>query len=260
MTLSHPTRNTDALHFHQSSRILKRFFRLWHTHGEHNLPVRQHEQEIRVPAPFLQHFIKARSMSDKRAKESALIVRSLIVGPSETASPRLTMANLKPRLEEVKCQLIDPKTANKVIAQLRALPISNAMVEAKEGDKNSLTASVSGPIRAVCLAYPDAELHRLHFSSMFQVPHKKSPVPSLDVAAITSLSLEKLSAIFHEMSIVDLMQPAGFGLGQPGSAKGILAGALPTPETVLNGFEQITPELMNLGYATAQTIYPDHKG
>jgi hypothetical protein len=234
-----------------------------HSREEHKpastLPaVQQREKETRVAAALLKHFIKSRSMSDKRAKESALVVRSLIVGPSETASPQLTIANMRPRLEKVKRQLIKPKTANKVIAQLRALPVSDAAVEGKEGDSDSRIASMRGPIRAVCLEHPDAEQYRLHFASLAQDSQNKKPL--LDVAAISSLSLDKLSTIFHEINVVDLMQPPDLGLGQPGDGKGILAGALPTAETVLDGFKRITPELMNLGYATAQTIYPDHNG
>ena len=43
---------------------------------------------------------------------------------------------------------------------------------------------------------------------------------------------------------------AGLGLGKLGDrdGEGILAGALPSVKTVLNGFTQITPQLMALGY------------
>jgi hypothetical protein len=47
-----------------------------------------------------------------------LIVRSLIVGQDTAVLPRRTGAQLK----NVKTQLLKPKTANKVITQLRALP------------------------------------------------------------------------------------------------------------------------------------------
>jgi len=50
------------------------------------------------------------------------------------------------------------------------------------------------------------------------------------------------------------------GLGQAGDESGLLAGALPTAETVMNGIVQITPQLMALGYATGKTIIPDHHG
>jgi hypothetical protein len=278
MALTRPTSNPDAAEPRPQQslpdiRFPKRFFRpfpLTHSREEHKpataLPdVQQRQKTTRVTAAFPKHFIKSLSNPDKRARESALVVRSLIVGPSETASPQLTIANAKPRLEKVKAQLIKPKTANKVIAQLRALPISDAVMVGKEEDRDSPISSMRGPIRAVCLEHPDAEQHMLHFASLAQDPqnqnqNQKSSVLSLDIAAISSAPLDKLSAMFYEMNIVDLMQPPGFGLGQPGSENGILSGALPTPGTVLDGFRQITPQLMNLGYATGQAIYPDHKG
>ncbi|KAG6805663.1 hypothetical protein H0H92_014527, partial [Tricholoma furcatifolium] len=61
------------------------------------------------------------------------------------------------------------------------------------------------------------------------------------------------------MNIVSLFTAPGLGIGQPGDGEGVLAGAVPTAETVINGFEQITPQLMALGYATGKSIMVDHK-
>ena len=270
MALTSPISSVECPSQSSDSKLLKRMFRslsLIHGREEHKpvgVPhVQQRQKEARVSAAFSKHFIRLRLKQDQRARESALLVRSLIVGPSETTS-RLTIANAKPRLEKIKSQLTKPGTANKVIAHLRALPISDAVIEGKEENKDSCI-SMGTPIRAVCLEHPDAEQHRLHFASLAQKPKiqiQKSSVPSLNIAAISSAPLEKLSAMFHEMNIVDLMQPPDFGLGRPGSEKGLLAGALPTAETVIDGVKMITPQLMimSLGYATGQAIYPDHKG
>ena len=260
----HAERPPQSSHF----RFPKRIFRsLSPRHGreEHkpsSVPhVQQRQKEARVSTPFSKQF-KPRSNPDQRARESALLIRLLIVGPSETTSPQLTIANAKPRLENVKVQLAKPETANKLIAQLRALPISNVVAEGKEENKDS-RISMGTPIRAVSLEHPDAEQHSLHFASLAQdtkIQTQKSSFPLLNIAAISSAPLEKLSAMFHEMNIVDLMQPFDFGLGRPGSEKGILAGALPTAEIVQDGVKMITPQLMSLGYATGQALYPDHKG
>jgi hypothetical protein len=64
--------------------------------------------------------------------------------------------------------------------------------------------------------------------------------------------------VFKDIHIVSLVKSPDLGLGQPGDGDGILSGALPTAETVIDGFEQITPQLMALGFATS--VWPDHKG
>lgn len=252
---NHPHQPLPQASF-RTSKPFFRTFSLVHSRKEHK-PIsaspaaQQCEEKARLANPFPKDFMKSRSNSDKRSKESALTLRSLIVGSLETGS-QLKITHAKPRLGKVKAQLVKPKTANKVIAHLRDLPISDA-VEGKEDDRVSRSSAITGPIRAVCLEHTDAEQHRLYFASLTQHSQNK-------LSDISSVPIDKLSAIFHEINIIDLMQPPDFGLGQPGTGKGILAGALPTPETVLDGLVQITPQLMNLGYATGKAIYPNHKG
>jgi len=62
------------------------------------------------------------------------------------------------------------------------------------------------------------------------------------------------------MHIVNLMTAPNMGLGQPGDGEGMFAGAIPTPQTVIEGIKMITPQLMALGYATGKAIVPDHAG
>jgi hypothetical protein len=244
------------------SKSPKHFFRSFSFTQDHKsaLPAVQLEQrqkKARVSATFAQHFIYSRSISDKRAKETALVARSLILGHPDAASSHINIPNAKSRLQQVKGSLLQPKTANKVIAQLRVLPYSDGLVEGKEG---SHAAGARRPIRAVCLEHPDAEQHRLHFASLMQESTKESSILLRNAAIVPSGSLDKLSAKFKEMNVVNLLLPPDLGLGQPGDGDGILSGAVPTPETILNGFRRITPELMNLGYATGQAITPDHTG
>jgi hypothetical protein len=66
--------------------------------------------------------------------------------------------------------------------------------------------------------------------------------------------------MFKEMHVIDLVTSPDLGLGQPGNGEGVLAGAVPTAETVLQGVKQITPQLMALGYATGKVISTDHSG
>ena len=196
------------------------------------------------------------SSANKRAKNSALALRSLIVGPN--SSPQVASQNtlaLTPNLANIKSQLLQPKTANQVIASLKELPASDDPLHAdKTGAK--------GPIHAVCLAYTDAEADALHFSKLTPLPlsgdreREMSSLPTM-----FSVPVDKIAALFNEMHIIDLINASDFvGLGQPGDGPGILSGALPTAETVIEGVERITPELMALGFATGKAVQPDHSG
>jgi len=213
----------------------------------------EHEKKASAANAFSKFWVTPLSSnSDKRAKESALIVRTLIVGHSSNdfSEPTLTKAVATPQLSKVKSQLMQPTSANKVIAQLRALPV----MESATGDGKE---SPHGPIHAVCLARPDADEHELHFAKLTPDAHVES---SKFVPNVGSASLEKLTDMFSEMHIVDLVTASDLGIGQPGDGPGLLAGAVPTAETVIQGIEQLTPQLMALGYATGRAVLPDHKG
>ncbi|TFK44682.1 hypothetical protein BDQ12DRAFT_30183 [Crucibulum laeve] len=194
------------------------------------------------------------SKSDKRAKKSALIMRSLIVGPGSAEAPKVTAESAKPQLNKIKAQLLQPKSANKVIAQLRALPVGD---DPKGPTVSNSQYRNSAPIHAVCLEHTDLEEEHLHFAQ-FNVNGTSGQNFGFSDAA--TVSVDTLTTLFNDMKVVDLLRAPDFGLGQPGDGEGLLAGALPTPETVIQGIKQITPELMALGYATGRAILPDHTG
>jgi len=189
------------------------------------------------------------SRSEKRALKSALLVRTMIVGPT-SAGPKMTAAVAKPELKKVKSQMLEPKKANELINQLRKLP---AQGEASQSNSN-------GPIHAVCLSLPDEEEAALLFEKL------APSIPAGDVTTLFALPgvvaapLDKLAEMYKEMKIIDLVTTTDLGLGQPGDGNGLLAGAVPTAETVIRGFEQVTPQLMALGFATGKLVVPDHTG
>ncbi|KAF8804696.1 hypothetical protein BYT27DRAFT_7194314 [Phlegmacium glaucopus] len=193
------------------------------------------------------------SISDKRAEKSALVLRSLIVGPTSTAALQTAPVVAKPDLKSIKSQLSEPKTANKVIAHLKELPASDDPLHAHK-------PGARGPIHAVCLAYTDAEMDALHFSKLISPSAEQVTTAAAYLPGVISVSVDKVAALFKEMHVVDLISAPDFGLGQPGDGEGILAGALPTAETVIEGVEQITPQLMALGFATGKALTPDHSG
>jgi hypothetical protein len=190
--------------------------------------------------------------SDRRAKESALVLRTLIVGQNSGAGSTVPPARVSPtQLNTVKAQLLQPKTANPVITQLKALPALS------DSSSQKIT-----PIRAVCLPYPDDVVVEKHFSQLRSVEATKEPTEdrTLHLPTITSATSESIIESFKALHIVSLFTAPDLGLGQPGNGSGLLAGALPTAETVISGIEKITPQLMTLSYATGKSIMPDHTG
>jgi len=197
--------------------------------------------------------LSALSNADRRAKQSALIVRSLIVGQDTNeggvASPQVPISSAQ--LKNVKGQLLKPKTANKVIAQLRALPaFSNS------------TSHASEPIQAVCLPYSDEEADAKRFGTLRNVkpPSTTKDTPTSSTSPEGSTPIDAITDAFKNLHIVNLFTAPDLGLGESGDGEGILAGALPSAEKVINGFTQITPQLMALGYAAGKSLVPNHKG
>ncbi|KAH9961228.1 hypothetical protein BC827DRAFT_1383913 [Russula dissimulans] len=213
-----------------------------------------------VPAPVL-------SSADRRAQKSALLVRSLIVGQNADegglASPQKAGMS-SAQLKNVKTQLLEPKTAGKILAQLRALPaLSNSAYGAGQH------------IRAVCLPYLDEEADKLHLSHLNFLQDVKSTAAAAATATKVTTDTEKthplsltpvagaveaVTKVLRDSHVVSLFSAPNMGLGQPGDGPGLLAGALPTAETVVSGIEKITPQLMALSYATGHPAIPEHKG
>ncbi|KIJ67723.1 hypothetical protein HYDPIDRAFT_83269 [Hydnomerulius pinastri MD-312] len=177
--------------------------------------------------------------SEKRAKESAAIVRALIVGdhntsPEDMKSKKIKSAS-KSDIARVKSQLLQPKSAKKVITQLRALP----------AQPSHTTTNTNLPIHAVCLDTSDNEAHEQHFAQL---------------GCVATASAASLSTALADMHLVDLLVAPNMGFGAPVTAQGLFAGSVPTAETIIEGMEQITPQLLALGYATGKVMIPDHKG
>ncbi|KAF9566786.1 hypothetical protein CPC08DRAFT_627911 [Agrocybe pediades] len=216
---------------------------------------REHELREKAAASS-KHAQNAKlSKSQKKAHQSALAVRDIIIGsPSNVAAPKVTPAFAKPQLSKIKSQLLEPKAANQVIAHLKQLPTNDS-------SGSNAGRHLHGPIHAVCLEHTDAEEHLLHFASLAPEDRTRSiSVQEFSLSGVSAAPLDALSKMFKEMQIVDLIRSPDFGLGQPGDGDGILAGALPTAETVIDGIKQITPELMALGFATSKAVLPDHSG
>ena len=193
----------------------------------------------------------ALSRVDRQAKQSALLVHSFIVGKDTdeggVASPQVPISSAQ--LKNVKAQLLKPKTANKVIAQLKALPSS----------PNS-ASHPSQPIQAVCLPYSDEEADGKRFSTLRNLKSPQTTTDTPGTSAKGSTPIDAITDAFKTVHIVNLFTAPGLGLDGSEDGEGILAGALPSAETVLNGFMQITPQLMALGYTAGKSLVPNHEG
>ena len=196
--------------------------------------------------------------SDLRARKNALRVRLLITGEPTGALPAVSPVVAKPQLNKIKSLLSEPKAANKLIKELRRLPATSTSGPAQRVNHEA-------PIHAVCLEYTEAEEESIHFARLnCDCDHPSTGQNGVLIAnrlpSVFSAPVEQLTVLLNEMHVVELVKAPDLGLGQPGNGKGLLAGALPTPETVLKGVKEITPQLMALGYATGRSLLTDHSG
>ena len=202
------------------------------------------------------------SKSERRAKESAEIVRALIIGPN-SISPASKKSQLsRGQLNKVKSELAKPKSANKVISQLRNLDLatdgSAPLPVSPKPTHPPTQGKRHGPIHAVCLDETDEDVEKHHFAQL----RPDVPPETMDffvAESVVTANVDSINSILGNLRIVDLVG-SDFGFGQPTTGQGIFAGAVPTAETVLTGIKLLTPQLMSLGYVTGQSIMPDHKG
>ncbi|KAH9855102.1 hypothetical protein C2E23DRAFT_774053 [Lenzites betulinus] len=261
---------------------------------EHKVALPPHREEVAKEAAAREEYIERRILrtrSEKRAHASALVVRELIVGPFSTPTASLpqgtkvsaTGVTSFQRMQKVKTQLLEPKTAQKVIAQLRQLPTTDEpIVIGKTHTGAPVTSLPKGPIHAVCLPYTDADAHEKHFSKLDKLGapnpssvHSPSASPkakernielstvsstAVEIASVTATSLAKLKEVLDGLNIVSLITAPDLGLGQSADHPGLLSGALPSTDAIVNGIEQMTPQLLALGYATGKSVLPSHAG
>ncbi|RXW21299.1 hypothetical protein EST38_g4557 [Candolleomyces aberdarensis] len=224
--------------------------------------IQEHERREHAVEAAARHQKQEKlSKSDLRARKNALRVRMLITGEPTGSLPAVSPVVAKPQLNKIKTQLSEPKTANKLIQELRRLP---ATTQPGQSGVNH-----DAPIHAVCLEFTDAEEDSIHFAKL-QCGHDHSAerlgkaangnALNFSLPNVSSASVDQLTSLLNEMHVIEIMKAPDLGLGQPGDGDGLLAGAVPTPETVLKGVKEITPTLMALGYATGRAILPDHAG
>ncbi|EJD52669.1 hypothetical protein AURDEDRAFT_181233 [Auricularia subglabra TFB-10046 SS5] len=220
------------------------------------------------------HLVKK---SEKKADQAAIGVRTLIIGPTDDPTVPKTKPLTKTEVNKLKGLLLEPKSATKIIARLRVLPVpppprpghSGEHSQSPEADVaraalsrehahthghvHAQAASPQGPIHAVCLDCTDAQADQLHFSQLQQTSF--IGVPSLALADAASAF-----PILRNMRIISLLGAPDLGLGQPVGGQGMLAGSLPSPAVIVEGLMQLSQQLIALGFATSTTVHPNHVG
>ena len=189
-----------------------------------------------------------------RAKKSAEVIRTLIIGPVS-----ITLAFINPKgpskIQRARAmsQLNNPKSAARLIVQLRNLDIGTRPSGSLPDAPIHPTNKRCRPIRAACLNRTEADAWKNYFAYL---------KPALRVEGYESVAyanLDSIDSILKNFNIENL-SGKNFGFGKPVTSKGILAGAVPTAEAVTTGLKLATPELLSLGYVTGQAILPDHEG
>jgi hypothetical protein len=77
---------------------------------------------------------------------------------------------------------------------------------------------------------------------------------------IASANLASLVSVLRDLRVVTLVSSPDLGFGQAPDANGPLAGSVPSAGALSTGMMEITAQLLSLGFATSNAIYPDHAG
>lgn len=194
--------------------------------------------------------VRSRSSS---AKKSAEIIRTLIIGPASISpSSKKPQAISKAQLSKVKSELEQPKSANKVIVQLRNLNLASQKSALLPIGPNNATGTGCGPIRAVCLHQVDEDVWKNHFANLALDQPSHTGDPSSD-SALTAI-VNTITKTLEGLHIVDLIG-TNFDVGRPISSEGSLGDVVPMAETAMTG---VKLQSTSLGYTTGFFKCPDH--
>ena len=229
----------------------------------------------------------ASTREGRKIDKAAAALATIILGPvymvtstaaSVASSSKKPFQPPKPKpggpqtIQKVQNQLLTPKEANKVIAKLRTInpeespnppthkhPQLQHAHPHKDGER---------PIHAVCLDCTDEEAAKYHFSKLATTPEvemrnsREGPAPS-PTPSETSFAFADITTIvpvLRSMKLVTLVTAPDLGFGQPPDTPGLLAGSVPSAQAFAEGLQEVTGQLMALGFATSKVVFPNHTG
>lgn len=127
-------------------------------------PILTHQQSKKPKRP---------TRAEKRTASYALLLRSIIIGTPYSSTGR----SKPPPLKKLKSELLNPKDANRLIAEVRGLPTPDTSRGVLHGTLRGLNGKLEEkdfpvvptgrtPIHAVCLDCTDARADEAHFSRL----------------------------------------------------------------------------------------------
>ncbi|CUA66901.1 Titin [Rhizoctonia solani] len=225
--------------------------------------------------------------SDRRAVQSALSLRTLIIGPAaldakeKNKKGNESKVSAAAALRKVNQKLLEPGEANRVIAALRELPPPDLppataqtveTVRKKKGvfgrgtsrdderpeSPQGSAGTVAMPIHGCCLDITDEGAEEKHFSKLTGSARAGSAAGTEPSANTGSADLSSLIPMLKNLRLVNLQ--ASPDLSSSADKDGPLAGSVPTPGSLVDGMEKVGQTLMSLGFATTQAVLPSHVG
>lgn len=94
-------------------------------------------------------------------------------------------------------------------------------------------------MHAVCLKETDSETQTRHFSQL------ETGTGSGGAPSVVDSDNAQIAKLFGSTQLINLISAPDFGLGQPVTGKGVLAGSVPSAGSIIRGLEQVTPQLVN---------------
>ena len=221
----------------------------------------------------------------RKIDKAAAALATIILGPLHmvaSTAVSVTASSKKPvqpkpaspqTIQKVQGQLLTPKQANKVIAKLRTInpaeesPI-HASHEHSQLQQTHTHRAGERPIHAVCLDCTDEEADQYHFSKLATTPEVEmralrdypAPSPKPGETSFASADITTVVLVLRSMKLITLVTAPDLGFGQPPDSPGLLAGAVPSSQMFGEGLQEITGQLMALGFASSKVVFPSHTG
>ena len=229
----------------------------------------------------------ASTREGRKIDKAATALATIILGPvqivTSTAASVTTFSKKpiqpsKPKpagpqtIQKVQNQLLTPREANKVIAKLRTInpeePPNPPPHKQPQLQHAHPRKAGERPIHAVCLDCTDDEADKYHFSSLATTPEVEmrnaregpAPSPKPSETSFAFADITTIVPVLRSMKLVTLVTTPDLGFGQPPDSPGLLAGSVPSVQAFAEGLQEVTGQLMALGFATSKVVFPNHSG
>jgi hypothetical protein len=177
-------------------------------------------------------------------------------------------------IQKVQNQLLTPKQANKVIAKLRTIDPAEESINPPphklqlQHTHTHPHKAGERPIHAVCLDCTDEEADKYHFSQLATTPEvelrnlreRPAPPPKSGETSFASADITSIVSVLRGMKLVTLVTAPDLGFGQSPDGPGLLAGSVPSAQVFAEGLQEMTGQLMALGFASSKMVFPSHTG